>query len=167
MFFLRWIFIFVPHQSWRQRNDTSKNSNLFFKYWKRSITLNENGAKLNSKLMKRRPEKASLQGTTFGSWDFWWKVKVTPASQADFSTGSGSDFRSKQWFHRERSELQVASSGGGLTWIRLTQRRHLNLRNNFSVSWHLFRHDMKSNTCREYHCSFAPPVWTGPVDQIG
>jgi len=67
------------------------------------------------------------QGTNLGSWDFWWKAKVTPASHDDLRMGSGMFLRSAQWFHWDKSELQLASSGGGFTWIRLTHRRHLNL----------------------------------------
>lgn len=89
----------------------------------------------------------NFQGTIFGSWDFWWKANVTPASQADFSTGSGKFLRSAQWFHCDKSELQVASSGGGLTWIRLTQRRHLNLKRGKNK---LYDKTLRSNFWKTY-----------------
>ena len=54
---------------------------------------------------------------------------MMPASQAALVAASGMFLRSlaQQWFHKDRSDWQVASSGGALTWMRLTQRRHLNL----------------------------------------
>ena len=62
------------------------------------------------------------------SWDLWWKTNVTPLDHAPFNSMSSSPFGSEEWCHWERSALQSLPSGGGLTWLLFTHRRHLNLR---------------------------------------
>ena len=62
------------------------------------------------------------------SWDLWWKTNVTPLDHAPFNSMSSSPFWSEEWCHWERSALQSLPSGGGLTWLLFTHRRHLNLR---------------------------------------
>ena len=62
------------------------------------------------------------------SCDLWWKTNdIFFVSQALFNILSTSPFLSAQWCQCKRSLLQSVSSGGGLTWMLLTHRRHLNL----------------------------------------
>lgn len=49
-------------------------------------------AEVSSNFLQTR----NIQGTILGSWDFWWKANVTPASQADLRIGSGIVLRSAQ-----------------------------------------------------------------------
>lgn len=80
-------------------------------------------------------------GFTSAAADRWWKTNDTDftTSQAWLRTVSGRPLLLAQWNHCDRSDVQSDSSGGSFTWILLTQRLHLNLKD-VGIVWLIDRH---------------------------